>query len=98
MLKFVLFVLSHLGKSKFTLVHARQPGMRAFSFIEEEELMEEYRTVSESARHLPRRLRMHVRMPTTTPPVVRASQKVEPHGMPPAASKRRRGCNRITGR
>jgi hypothetical protein len=98
MLKLVLFVLSHLGKSKFTPVHARQPGMRALSFIEEEELMEEYHAVSDSARHLPRRLQMHVRMPTTTPPVVRASQRVEHHGMPPAATKRRRGCNRIIAR
>ena len=100
MVRFVMFVLSHLGKSNFTLVHARQPGMRAFSFMEEEQLMEEYRAVSDSPRYLPRRLRMHLRVPTTPPrPVVRPSQKkVEPHGMPPAAIKRRRSCNRIIAR
>src|SRR5262245_51061176 len=99
MLKFVMFVLSHLGQSKFTLVHARQPGMRAFSFTEEEELIEEYRAFSASPRHLPRRLRMHVRASATTPrAAVRPSQKVEAHGMPPAAIKRRHNCNRIIAR
>ena len=99
MVKFVMFLLSHLGKSNFALLHARQPGMRAFGFMEEQELMEEYRAVTESPRNLPWRLRMHVRVPTTTPrPVVRASEKVEPHGMPPGAIKRRHGCNRIIAR
>ena len=99
MVKFFMFVLSHLGKSNFALLHARQPGMRAFSFMEEQELMEEYRAVSDSPRNLPRRFRMHVRVPITTPrPVVRASLKVEPHGMPPAAIKRRHSCNHIIAR
>jgi len=99
MLKFVIFVLSHLGKSNFALLHIRQPGLRAFSFMEELELMEEYRAVSDSPRNLPQRLRMHARVPITTPrPLVSASQRVEPHGMPPAAIKRRHGCNRIIAR
>jgi hypothetical protein len=100
MVKFVMFVLSHLGKPNLTLVHARQPGMRALSPMEEEQLMEEYRAVSDAPRYLRRRLRMHVRVPTTTPrAVARPSQKkVEPHGMPPAAIKRRRSGNRIIAR
>jgi hypothetical protein len=99
MVKFFMFVLSHLGKSNFALLHVRQPGMRAFSLMEEQEVMEEYHAVSDSPRNLPRRFRVHVRVLTTTPrPVVRASPRVEPHGMPPAAIKRRHGCNRIIAR
>jgi hypothetical protein len=99
MVQFVMFLLGHLGRSNFALLHTRQPGMRALSLMEEEKQMEEYRAVGDAPRYLPRRLRMHVHVPTMTPrPVVRPSQKVELHGLPPAAIKRRHSCNRIIAR
>ena len=92
MVKFVVLVLSQLGKLNFTLLHARQPGMRAFSLVDEEELMEEYRTAREFPILLARRLRMHMRAPT------RSQQMARLRSMPPAAIKRRHRCNRVIAR